>query len=628
MRAGSGEREDDVRDAMRHAHVPPPAIADDPSTREWAWEFHVPVPPDALWNVVSDTSRVNRALGLSRMEFEERDGQLRGRDRVLGIEQSWVEEPWAWTAGRELTSVRRYDRGIARAVFAAYELTPEDGGRGTRFRVYFAWKPRGLIGRLLVGLSMRWLGRRYAELVADLASKADRLALPPPAPPSLAPAAEARLDELARQLAERPLDRRCVDALVALVRHGDELSLDRIAPLEQARVAGVDPHGLVEACLHATRLGLLDLRWDVVCPLCRGARATVAKLGELPRESRCDVCSVDFATSDAHAVEITFRPHPAVRSVENRFYCSAEPATKRHIAIQRTLAPGATTTVATALAPGRYRVRRLGDARFGFVDVSADRPSEQTLELTCEAVDRELHAGPSPTLNLIGRRDEPTTFVVETPDWSDMALRPGRVLSMQGFRDLFADAYLAADLRLEVGEQTVLFTDIVSSTAFYAANGDPAAFAVVKTHFDTLFAIVAAHRGAVVKTIGDATMAAFPEPVDALRASAAMQAAFGGDGRPTTIRIRVSLHTGPCIAVQFHQGIDYFGGTVNLAAKLQSLAGAGHVVLSRRTFDAPGVRAMLEAERADLVDVEYESSALGGSVPAKRWRTASTPPDA
>src|SRR4029079_16260766 len=89
------------------------------------------------------------------------------------------------------------------------------------------------------------------------------------------------------------------------------------------------------------------------------------------------------------------------------------------------------------------------------------------------------------------------------------ALRACPLLSFQEFRDLFSEDYIAADVRLGVGEQTLLFTDVVGSTAFYASRAHPAAFVEIKKHFDELFAIVAANRGAVVKTIGDAVMASF-----------------------------------------------------------------------------------------------------------------------
>src|SRR6185503_7190593 len=99
-------------------------------------------------------------------------------------------------------------------------------------------------------------------------------------------------------------------------------------------------------------------------------------------------------------------------------------------------------------------------------------------------------------LHLVNDTGEPTTFIVEASQWADTALRPGRLLSFQEFRDLFSEEYLGSEVQLSVGEQTILFTDMVGSTELYAVRGDPGAFVEVKKHFDELFAIIRAHRGA------------------------------------------------------------------------------------------------------------------------------------
>src|SRR6202034_392324 len=80
----------------------------------------------------------------------------------------------------------------------------------------------------------------------------------------------------------------------------------------------------------------------------------------------------------------------------------------------------------------------------------------------------EVAAGPGPTLRLVNDAAEAQTFVLEAARWNDIALRPGRLLSFQEFRDLFSDEYLGADVQLSIGEQTILFTDMVGSTALYA----------------------------------------------------------------------------------------------------------------------------------------------------------------
>ena len=221
-----------------------------------------------------------------------------------------------------------------------------------------------------------------------------------------------------------------------------------------------------------------------------------------------------------------------------------------------------------------------------------------------------------PRIILTNDRDADTRFVVEDAQWGDVALRPGRLLSFQEFRDLFSEEYLGADVQLAIGEQTILFTDMVGSTALYASRGDPAAFVEVRKHFADVFSLIGAHRGAVVKTIGDAAMGAFMDPVDAIRAAVAIQHAFSA---PTGLRLRVSLNTGNCIAVRLNANLDYFGHAVNVAAKLQSVVEAGQVVASATTCAAPGVAAHLTATGALLEDVVVPVKGLRTAVLARRW---------
>jgi adenylate cyclase len=190
------------------------------------------------------------------------------------------------------------------------------------------------------------------------------------------------------------------------------------------------------------------------------------------------------------------------------------------------------------------------------------------------------------------------------------------VLSDPDFRALFSEDFLADDVTLSVGEQTLLFTDIVGSTAMYAQRGDPDAFTSVRRQFSETFALVARHRGVVVKTIGDATMAAFVDPVDAVQAAVAIQRAFAD---PAGIRLRVSINTGPCLAVRLNADIDYFGHAVNVAAKLQSIVEAGQVALAERTRAAPGVAAALAELALPVEELAVTIKGVSSATTAHRF---------
>lgn len=606
---------------------------------ERVFTFELDASVDELWPYLSDTSRFNRAMGLSRMEFTEVDGQLRGRTRRAGITEEWVEVPWTWVARRTLTSIRDYSRGLSLYSQSHYVIEELPDNK-TRLRISFGVIPKGFAARLLVKAALPSFQQSYDRLLSAIVrqikeTKGDGTPLSAPVPP-LSPEVQARLASLAGELAAAVKDRASPDLVLRLTRHiemSDEMDLSKIQVRPLARKWGVDPRDLLFVCLHATRVGLLKLSWDVICPHCRGSRLEVDTLGDLPPSGDCSVCDVEFENDREESIEVTFHVHPSIRDIPKLFYCSAEPATKKHIEVQLRLAPGERRRVETALAPGVYRRRIQGSKAYLPLEID-ERSRPGAIEWTASAAEgaddeprpsRELSRGtaigPRPTLELENATDKPQTFIVEDVAWADDALRPGHLFGLQEFRDLFARESLAAEVNLAIGDQTILFTDMVGSTRFYETQGDPSAFKEVRRHFTELYDEVKKYRGAVVKTIGDAVMAAFADPVDALRAASGIQARFPISRRDTPVRLRITLNQGPCIAVNLNSAIDYFGRTVNIAAKLQSLAETGHIVFPRSVVSSPGVMSFLEEQGATLEELTMEHAAFTAPLLAYRWDT-------
>jgi class 3 adenylate cyclase len=586
---------------------------------EWLWTIELPAPPPLLWPLLADVARMNRALGLPKMTFVEKDGVRWGSARYSGVKHEWQEVPWNWVAGRWYELVRIYSKGGMRALHGIYDLQPIESG--TRVSIYYGVVPRAWIFILPLKLSFGAMGRAYRVLLPRLAEEAKREpAAPPclrPPPPKLEPDATQRLASLATSLAAQGLDATLVRHLVDWIGTASDDELERIRVRERARVWSLDEDELLRTFLHATRAGLLDLSWDVVCPHCRGVREATGQLGSLPRSGQCDACGISFGTESPDAVEITFRAHSSIRPTERGVYCSAEPVHKPHIHVQQAVPPGGRVAVTLPVGPGKYRMRLRGDMRGAWLEIADGAPA--TLAWSTAALPEHATLAPNGTLELTNATESTATFVVETAVWLELALRPGRLLSFQEFRDLFSDEYLGSDVQLAVGEQTILFTDLVGSTAMYAERGDPAAFVEVKKHFDAVFALVAKHRGAVVKTIGDAVMGAFNEPLDAVKCARAIHDAFPPGRGPDALRLRVSLNTGTCIAVRLNAAIDYFGHAVNLAAKLQSLAEGWQVAISDSTASTAGVAEYLASQSAQLEDVSIQLKGIDEPVHAKRW---------
>lgn len=164
---------------------------------------------------------------------------------------------------------------------------------------------------------------------------------------------------------------------------------------------------------------------------------------------------------------------------------------------------------------------------------------------------------------------------------------PGHaLLLLPAFQRLFPQQRLLPDESLDVTRAALLFTDLAGSTAIYARRGDPRAYHLVRLHFDELFRVADESGGLMIKTIGDAVMAAFQTPAEALRAALAMQAAIMALNRQARIApderliLKVGLHAGPCLSVTLNDRPDYFGTTVNIAARVQGLSQGDDIVLT------------------------------------------------
>lgn len=595
-----------------------------PFPAEWAkdkrierlWTFELPCTPEQIWPHIADTSRMNRALGTAEMVFEERNGKRYGSARPGGVRHEWFEVPWNWVANQWLTCTRIYERGFMRVMYAIHRVEPTP--RGCRVILYFGAVPRGALGGAALRLGFPSLEKAYKRVLPALGAQLEKLTpvrLLPPAPP-LDPVAEQRLRGQQDALIAEGLDRTCVDKLFEWIRTSDDLDLHRIQIRERARAWQLSETELLKVALHATRSGVLSLSWDTVCPHCRGVRDENGELSSLQATSHCEPCQVTFATDAPETVEVTFRVHSSIREIADQVYCSAEPAKKDHVRVQWTLPPGGSATVDPQLPPGRYNVFRANKGGW-YLDVEDTGAAAVKWEASLEGT--VVKAAPSATIEMTNDAPEPQSFTIAESRWSDHALRAGQLLSFQEFRDLFSEEYIGADVRLGVGQQTLLFTDVVGSTAFYAERGDPGAFIEIKRHFDEVFAIVAECRGAVVKTIGDAVMATFVSPVDAVRASHRIHTTFHPERADTPIRLRISLNTGPCIAVRLNSNADFFGGTVNVAAKLQALAEGYQIAMSESTHASPGVAAYIEQQGATVEALEYTSKALPAPVAVRRW---------
>jgi adenylate cyclase len=396
--------------------------------------------------------------------------------------------------------------------------------------------------------------------------------------------------------------------LVRLMRRHLESAPDdevlKMRPFELADRWGVDRRETLVACLRATTAGLLEMSWDVLCPGCRLASKSTASLGDVGGEVHCDFCNISYDASLDKQVEVRFSVAQSFREVADRRFCSGGPMNTPHVLAQVQLQPGQSRLVETPLAVGTYRLRSLQSRSTAVVDVQPESAAEPEVALTVtpEAITPPASVAPPGPIRVrvVNEGDIPALLVLEDPGWPDTAATASVVSTIQEFRDLFDSEVLAPGLQLAIQRLAFLFTDLTGSTALYHKVGQGRAFRLVQEHFAILFDTVAKHRGAVVKTIGDAVMATFPTGADAVAASLEMQRRIrlldtGGAVDPTRL-LKIGIHEGPCIAVTANGRLDYFGTTINTAARVEHECRGGEIVMTAEVHRDPAVQEILRAE--------------------------------
>ena len=171
------------------------------------------------------------------------------------------------------------------------------------------------------------------------------------------------------------------------------------------------------------------------------------------------------------------------------------------------------------------------------------------------------------------------------------------LLGIPLFREKFSDQLLTANTSLKIRRVTVVFTDLIQSTALYEQIGDIRAFQLVNDHFQTLFTGIINHQGGIIKTIGDAVMAILPTPREAveaaLHAKRAIRRLLNTYSLPLASGLKIGIHAGPALIVNLNNTFDLFGSTINIGARLVSVCTPTTVAISEEIAQAADVQALL-----------------------------------
>jgi class 3 adenylate cyclase len=472
---------------------------------------------------------------------------------------------------------------------------------------------------------------------------------------------EQHLDERLSQLEQaRHWSPRVMSKLETFIRSAPDFDVFRVNPVQYAVERSMTEAEALDLFLHASKVGLFEMDWHIVCPHCGYVVDSLHNMSQLRSHYLCPTCAADddYALDDYIQVAFSISPlvrdiqyhHPELLSVEDLYFkyrlskdvISPVPTLPSwrdlivHITKDlRYVQPGEKVTAEFELPPGDLRVTdgraclqltvtheqneqaslipiRLVDGKF-----QSDDPQMQPRSLTRYTAEnqpvqfgfdlaRELPSGRL-TIELENSQDHRSALWIFYPGQLPipvLALRPSlsgkKLLTTQTFRDLFRSEVINRDETLSIKDITFLFTDLKGSTAMYEQIGDAKAYFLVHQHFDALSRVIRDRNGAIVKTIGDAVMAVFDNPVEATSAALEMIDALNEFNHTISqeLILKVGIHRGHSMAVTVNERIDYFGQTVNIAARVQALADANEVYITTDVYNSPGVSDALKAHHA------------------------------
>lgn len=566
--------------------------------------------PQELWPYVSNTQRLNHALGLPAVNYRtekdpERGLRQLGSFRLAGLHVAWEEHPFEWIECQRMGILREFTAGPFEWFLSTVTFAPSANG-GTRLTHRVRITPRNLLGKLVTVLEADWKGFRNLDRVYRRMDRAILKQLtaregsdPFEKPSPMTTSQIRRLDERLARVVDDGISPGVATQLRTIICAGAPQVLAQLHPLRLASEWGVAPQVMVDACLVAASRGLLQLRWDILCPRCRVAATTVDRLAEIAAHTDCEACGVEFQSNVEDAIEMVFRVHPEIREVNEAKYCIAGPEHAPHVVAQVRLEPGERMTVAVDLISGNYLIRgpRLPRTQpIRVRDTSAPAMLEQTLSAFGTAIHVPMLRRGRQSITLTN--DLSTLHVVrlERAISRDDVVTATAAASMPKFRELFPDQSFASSNPIVTEQVTLLALSINNMDAVYAQLGDLSAYTLTHELLHLAKNIIAAHGGSVTRTMNAELLAAFDRRDQAVQAAVRIRDEWGSrdldSSLPGNLEIGIGIHSGATLVTTENDRLDYFGASVRAVTALAAQCG-GETLLTEVVSTDPAVEALL-----------------------------------
>lgn len=539
------------------------------------------LPPEDLWRAVAGVEAFDRDARVppARYRFESRDGappRAVASGRVGPFALEWDEPPLEWEVPLRLATERRFARGpVAR--YAA-EMRFFADGAGSRIEHAVDLETRGALGAVIARplLAYARLGIERAYRRAEARGRAS-----PPGGPSGVPAlpagsiaGTARFVDGCEALRVHTDDEPAIaERLAALTEHAAAAPRS-LRPYDLADAWGFARDRVVATALAAARAGLIGAGWSILCPRCRIARRVVTTLDALPAPVDCPVCGIAFAADFDRNVELTLEPSSTASTLPAT--SPLRPEVSPQVLAQRTLAPNATAAFNVVLRPGAFVVQVLPDraARFTVEEDAGDATLDARIGPARVTSGASVVRAGSVRLQLSNQSEREVLVRIVEAELPRTMATAATVTALQAFRDLFPDDVPAAGAHEAIRSLTFVCAELAGVEHLETEFGDAHAAQLVADAIGALREPIALAQGAIVRSGGDALLAVFTFPREAVETALR----FGELVAP--LELRLAVHRGPCVAVDANGRLDYFGATVSLVTRLARAARAGEVLVT------------------------------------------------
>jgi hypothetical protein len=318
----------------------------------------------------------------------------------------------------------------------------------------------------------------------------------------------------------------------------------------------------IDLFLHACVAGLFDMDWLLVCPMCSDVVDSFRTLRKLHTHFHCRLCQTDYDAALDDYITVTFTVSPAVRGIrfhnpdalsawDYTFFHKMTPGGVLPDGLPWSEAMKGLMRALMRIEPGSVADLEVDAAEGGLLGTDFEGGAQFVLSVAGEATvplrrmpvilsadkNAPATANIAPGKVVFEVRNTGNQFAVfgilqlsdATFQRPKLRFTPSlsgkRLLMTQTFRDFFRSEVIDATEGIAVRDVSLVFTDLKGSTARYERIGDLNAYIQVQRHFQHLLDVTVRHHGAVTKTIGDAVMAAFETPADAVRAAFDMREA-------------------------------------------------------------------------------------------------------